>query len=143
MNISESDPALREIYKGTVDRLPKNGNPDELSNPMIMATTDLSGAFCKMLLEKEKAVSPGRRILFGDVNFKRGPSQFIDGIRHAMLDHLANSFWYRDATLTEKASLSKTMAAAAKGAPDTAEETVSVLQLLCTTYATSLAFFVK
>ncbi len=143
MNLSESDPALRDSYKAAIDRLPKNGTPDELSNPMIMASTDLGGVFCKAALDKEKALTPGRRVLFGDVNFRRGPSQFIDGVRNAMLDHLANAFWYRDATSAEKNSLSKTMAAAVQNNVDSADETVSILQILCTSYATSLAFFVK
>ncbi len=143
MHISDHDSELRDLYKLNVDRLPKRGTTDELNNAVILATTELGGAFCKKAIDREKVLSKGQRELFGDVDFKRGPSQFNDFIKGAMLDRMAVSFWQRNIADAEKVSLAKMIVETAKGSDDTPEQTITVLQIVCTGYATSLAFLVK
>src|SRR5688572_9189629 len=63
------DKELMDLYKLNMDRLPKNGLPEELSSSVVLAATELSGAFCKKTIDREKVLAPGARILFGDVNF--------------------------------------------------------------------------
>jgi len=142
-HIKDHDPELRELMRLNADRVPRKGTPEELSNGTILATTELGGAFCKKSLASEKTLPRGQRYLFGDVDFKRGPSQFNDFLKGAMLDHLAVSFWQRNITDDEKTPLSKMIADAVAKGPETPDETVNVLQLVCVSYATSLGFLAK
>lgn len=141
--VSEKDTELRELFRLNADRLPKRGAPEELSNGVIMATTELGGTFCKKTIARESALPVGQRMLFTDVNFKRGPSQFGDYATRQIINRLGLAFWQRDVTEDEAMSIAKTMALATDKKADTQEETAKVLQVVCTTYATSLAFLAK
>jgi hypothetical protein len=141
--VSAGDSDLSELYKLNVGRLPKAGNPEELSNGVILGATELGGAFCKKALDREVAQSPGQRMLFGSVNFKRGPSQFGDFLKGKFLDEMAVAFWQRNITEAEKTKLSDVMNKTIEKDEDTPENTVSLMQVMCTSYATSLAFLVK
>jgi hypothetical protein len=138
-----SDQELRDLLKANQDRLPKTGAPEELSNSGVLAATELGGMFCRKALNKETTQSAGSRILFTNVDFNRGPSQFTEFKREALLDHLATLFWQRNITAAEKTSLATMMTKSADSGPDSKEETVNLMQTLCGTYASSLAFLVK
>lgn len=138
-----NDSELRELYKLNVNRLPKAGAAEEMSNGVVLGTTELGGAFCKKALDRDMALPAGQRILFGLVNFKRGPSQFGDFLKGQFFDQMAVSYWQRNVTEEEKVKLSNLMAETIKGSPDSVEETYALMQIMCTTYATSLAFLVK
>jgi hypothetical protein len=137
------DKELRDLYKLNINRLPKSGETDEMTNGVVLATTELGGAFCKKALIRDMALPQGGRILFGLVNFKRGPSQFSDFLREEFIDQMGVQFWQRDVTAAEKAMMSKIMTDVIKNSPDSTDETATLMQVMCTTYATSLAFLVK
>jgi len=142
-NIDPKSPDLLELYKANKDRLPASGLPSELSSPVVLALTELSGAFCKKALDREKALKPGERILFPNVNFKVGPSQFQKFRKTEISQHLAQLFWQREATDKELNSLSKHIDRLGSSQPYNPAETEQLLHILCTTYGTSLAFLVK
>lgn len=141
--VNGRDKDIADVYRLVVDRLPKAGTPDELSSAVILAATEVSGMFCKKAIDSEKAVSHGERILFGDIDFARGPSQFTDYLKSVVNDHLALAFWQRNANAAEKQALSKVITDASKGSAETGAETEKVMHVLCTAYATSLAFLAK
>lgn len=141
--VSAGDQELRDLYKLNVNRLPKAGSTEEMSNGVVLGATELGGAFCKKALAREMAQPAGRRILFGIVNFNRGPSQLGDFLRGEFFDSMAIAFWQRNVTEEEKVKLSAVMNDVIKGSADSAEETAMLMQIMCTTYATSLAFLVK
>lgn len=142
-NISDKDTELREIYRLNEDRLPKGGVPEELSSGVVMAATELGGLFCKRAIVRESALPVGQRTLFADVNFKRGPSQFGEFTSRQLINRMALAFWQRDVKEAEATSIAKTLSASVDATKDTVEETQSVLQVVCTTFATSLAFLAK
>jgi hypothetical protein len=141
--LDANDQTLRDIYRLNIDRLPKTGAPEELSNTVIMGTTELGGIFCKQTLDREKTLPRGQRQLFADVNFARGPRQFDDYSRGLIFNDLGMAFWQRNATDAEKKALSKAIDTAVTKNSDDTDETVKLLQVICTTYASSLAFLVK
>lgn len=141
--VPAGDPDITELYKLNAGRLPKAGNPEELSNGVILGATELGGVFCKKALEREVAQSPGQRLLFGSVNFKRGPSQFGDFLRVKFLDEMAVNFWQRNITEAEKIKLSELIDRTIAKDNDIPQNTVSLMQVMCTSFATSLAFLVK
>ena len=138
------DQTLRDLYRFNIDRLPKLGLPAELSSDVVLATTELGGAFCKQAVVQEKALPRGQRLLFGYVDFARGPSQFTTFLKETLADHLAQIFWQRNVLTPEVAVIGgiidKTIAA---GGTDTPEATESLMHSLCTTYASSISFLVK
>ena len=138
------DQTLRDLYRFNVDRLPKLGLPAELSSDVVLATTELGGAFCKQAVVQEKALPRGQRLLFGYVDFARGPSQFTTYLKEMVADHLAQIFWQRNVLTPEVAVIGtiidKTIAA---GGTDTPEATEALMHSLCTTYASSISFLVK
>ena len=140
--VDGSKQELRDLFKLNADRLPKTGAPEELSSSVVLAATELSGAFCKQVITNEKVVSHGQRILFGDVDFNKGPSQFNGILKPILIDHLAIEFWAREASAPEKQVLDRVINSASKG-DDTPAMTEKVMLVVCTTYATSLAFLLK
>jgi hypothetical protein len=141
--VDANDLELKTLFKLNETRLPKYGTPEELSNNVILGATELGGAFCKKSITREILLPFGQRTLFKLVNFKRGQSQFSPFLRDQIMDHLAVSFWQRDMTAAEKLKVATTMSRITAGAEDNADATVNYLQILCSTYATSLAFLVK
>lgn len=135
---------LAELYRLNMDRLPKYGLPEELSSSTVLAATEISGAYCKKAIDREKVLPEGERMLFADIDFTQGPSQFTSFLRETAIDRLAIMFWQRNATEAEIASLSETiLSASMDGSKDLPAETEKVLQVLCTTVGTSLAFLTK
>src|SRR5690606_3266031 len=111
----------------------KTGSPGELSSAAVLSMTELGGAFCKKAIDREKDQSIGERLLFYDVDFSRGPTQFTSFLRERLAENLAQSFWQRNITEGEKAAISQIIFNASKAGTDTTAETLNVLQVLCAT----------
>ena len=143
MGVDGRDAELQELLKLNIDRLPKYGVVEEMNSPVVLAATEISGAFCKKAITREKAVSHCERILFADADFTRGPKQFSSVIKVAMIENLANLFWQRNSTEAETQVLSEIITKASVGSDETPADTERVLQVLCSSFATSLNFLVK
>lgn len=139
----EGDTELLELFKLTKDRLPRAGVPQEFGSPVVLGMTELAGGFCKKAIAREKAQSYGERLLFSDIDFARGTNQFSDFLVGKLADQLAISFWQREAKVSEKMALSKMISDLSTGDPMAVVETEELLQVVCTTFGTSLAFLVK
>ena len=141
--LSEKDTELKELYRLNADRFPKLGQPEELSNSVILASTELGGAFCSRTVLREKDQSRGQRILFSDVDFKQGPSQFRGFSGEKLLSQLALAYWQRNLQEPERQSLLMTVDKTIRAGTDTPQDTLKFLQVICTVYATSLSFLSK
>lgn len=139
----EQDSEIQGIFKQNVDRFPRQGLPAEFSNNVVLGMTELGGLFCKRLVDKEKLIPASQRIMFGDVNFKKGPSQFTSGVQEKMFENLALNIWQRDVTADELATLGGGIRAMAATGADSVDLTVQTAQVICTTYVSSLSFLVK
>lgn len=133
---------IQELYRLNKDRLPRLGIPQEFSSSTVLAMTELGGAFCNKVVQKEKTLSVGERVLFSDIDFARGPSQFSTFLINKMSEQMSNLFWMRSARDSEKAAVGKMIQEAGRD-DDSVAQTEKVLQLICTTYATSLSFLTK
>ena len=140
--VAPQDVEAREAYRINIDRLPKTGVTDELSSPVILAATELSGVFCSKAISREQKQTPGERQLFPQIDFQTGPSQFSDYLIDILAQDLALNFWQRNAKPEEIISVLELIKESSVGAMTTSD-TENILQILCTTYATSLAMLVK
>ncbi|MDZ4660487.1 MAG: hypothetical protein SGJ18_02590 [Pseudomonadota bacterium] len=141
--VDGKDGTLQEIFRLSKERLPRNGTADELNSPAVLAMTELSGAFCKKAIDREKILTKGERILFLDIDFELGPIQFSDYLVERISNHLSRLFWNRDINPQEATVMVKLVSEAGAANQYSKIETENVLHILCTTYATSLAFLVK
>jgi hypothetical protein len=142
MGVDASDSDLQGLYRVIKDRLPKYGLPQEFTNGTVLAMTELSGFFCKKAIAREVEQTYGERLMFSDVDFTRGPNQFSEFLIQRMGNRLGKMFWLRDLKDTEVAALT-TIASKATLNGDDPEETKKVLQVLCASFASSMAFLVK
>lgn len=142
MNVDGRDTELTDLYRLDKDRLPQTGSPQEFSSPTVLALTELGGAFCKKAIDAEKVVPLGERTLFSRIDFERGPEQFTGYLQEALFEDLSQAFWGRDIKDSEKIVLSKIMTDTLADLQSTTE-TEKVLEVVCTTYASSLAFVTK
>ena len=143
MQIDGKDRELQELYALNKSRLPKYGLPSEMNNAVVLATTELSGGFCKKAIDKEKTLEIGQRVLYKRIDFARGPIQFQSFIKEKLINELAMLFWLREAKPEEMSSLSASIDRLGEEAPNDLAQTENVLQVLCTGFGTSLAFLVK
>ena len=143
MDVDAKDADLKIIYERTKANLPTLGLTTELSSPMVLAMTELGGAFCGKAVEQERAKEFGERHLFKYIDFEHGPVQFQDFLKRRMTNHLAELFWKRPATEMEIQLISQHIDRLGETAPQATEETPKVLHVLCTTFATSLGFVIK
>jgi hypothetical protein len=141
--VSANDPDIHTLYLSDVKRLPQKGTPDEMSNNVVLAATEVGGLFCQKALAREQTQSASQRILFTNADFTRGPSQFDSYTQGQLFETLALAFWFRDVTDAEKQSLAKTLAGVIQNQTDTPDQTVRLMQLMCTVYASSVAALVK
>lgn len=141
--VDSKDADLLELYKLNVDRLPKLGVAGELSSNVVLATTELAGAFCKKALDKEKALPRGERNLYGPADLTRGPEQFTEYLKGVIVNRFAEQFWQRQATDSEKLVFSKAISKMTEKDPEDAAQTGNILHVLCATFGTSLAFLTK
>lgn len=142
--VEENDSDLQTIFNLVKDRLPKFGIPQEFSNNTVLAMTELSGHFCKKAITREENQTYGERLMFSDIDFTRGPSQFSDYLTGKVGQHLARMFWLRDLKDKELAAINTIITKATSvESEDSIDGTKKVLQILCATYASSMAFLVK
>lgn len=141
--VDSKDADLLELYKLNVDRLPKLGVAGELSSNVVLATTELAGAFCKKALDKEKALPRGERNLYGLADLTRGPEQFTEYLKGVIVNRFAEQFWQRQATDSEKQVFSKSISKMTEKDPEDEAQTGNILHVLCATFGTSLAFLTK
>ena len=137
------DAELTELFRVNVDRLPKVGEAGELSSNVVLAATELSGAFCKKALDREKALPRGERNLFGQVDLNRGPRQFTNYLKGRITEQYAQAFWLRAPSATEKEVLSQLIDRLRTNVTDSADETEKLLQVFCVSFGSSLAFLTK
>lgn len=94
-DVSANDPEIVNTFRFARDRLPLNGDVEELSSPMIMAATELAGAFCSKFVAQESNREPIERVLLASVDFSRGLNQFSDTERTRLLEDMSAHFWQR------------------------------------------------
>jgi hypothetical protein len=143
LNVSASDADVSAVYALVRDRLPKTGQAQEFSSSVVLATTELGGAFCKKAITLEKAMPFGERNLFYNIDFDYGPFQLSGYETEVLAKNLANAFWQRDLTQDERKVIYKLVDTASNEDLTSPEATEVVLRSICTTFATSLAFLTK
>jgi len=137
LGIPGSDPDTTALFQQNIGRLPKAGTPNELSNNVVLAVTELGGLFCQKAVARESAIPAGQRNLFGSIDFSKDYSQFDDYTVGKFTEDLAMAFWQRDVKDAEKAALAKAIKTASPGPVD------KIAQVVCTIYATSLPTLVR
>lgn len=142
-NIDENDADMKTVFSLVKDRLPRAGSPQEFNSPSLMALTELSGAFCQKAVQREKVLTPGERTLFSDINFARGPVQFSSYLGEVLSKRMSRIFWQREVKAEEIAMIEQLIFETAKEDTVSLVETEKVLQSVCTTFASSLAFATK
>lgn len=141
--VSATDAEIQAIYRSVKERLPLHGKVEELSSPMVLASTELSGIFCSRVLEREVAQGPGERVFFRYVDFKKGSTQFSSGDLERVIDDIAIGFWQRPVTEAEKEALLASFTGAIGSHKSSPGALRNAFQVICTLFATSLEFFVK
>jgi hypothetical protein len=139
--VNHRDTDIQAIYQRVRTRLPLAGAVDEMSSPMILAVTELAGAFCDKMIKSDAEVDDrSLRRVHTQVEFRRGPSGLTDAILAATAREYAELFWQRPATATEARMLEEALQTARTQATGmSAAETVEVLKVGCAIAATSLA----
>jgi hypothetical protein len=143
LRVNRHDPALAPIYLSSVDRLPAQGRLGELTTPMVMALTEMSGSFCAKAVTKEAGMPSNARTLFPEIRFDDGMAQLSPHGRIELIQRLASKFWARAANAEELAVLTRSLEDWIRGRDADAAATPVILQELCTAYATSLGYLVK
>lgn len=140
--VSSFEPDVDAVYKRVVSRLPLKGEVEEFSSPMLLALTELSGTFCKKLVDREVKLAPAERRFFPSVDFKKGPSQFNAADKQSLVEDMALQFWQRSPTPNETKLLLQTIqefGPATTGYGDTQ----NLLVVICTQLGTSIGFVVQ
>ena len=143
LQVNQNDPDLRAVYRGVVDRLPLSGAVSEFTSPMLLAATELGGAYCGKAVDRDAKLPVFERVLFNGVYFDRGPGQFGAHQQRELLDAFARIFWVRSMALEEEKALLPTFQTWITGHENDVTYTPIVMKELCTTFATSLPFLVK
>jgi hypothetical protein len=141
--VSRADAGLRELVTRLQTRLPMHGTVEEISNPAVLALTEIAGAFCTRVIQNDAAISdPASRRIHRSVDFRLAPRSIPAATRAAVLRDYAQMFWQREATAEELSHLTELFEESAQAAPQTATGTLLALKTVCTTVASSLSFLV-
>lgn len=140
--VDKNDGDLQNAFGNIKDRLPKYGIPQEFSNNTVLAMIELSGHFCQKAIAREENQTYGERLMFSDIDFTRGPSQFSDFLVSRVGQQLASMFWLRDIKQKEIEAMISLVAKSANG-DDSIAALKNLLQIICASYASSMAFLVK
>lgn len=130
---------LQMVYLNTKDQLPRFGYPQEFSSSVVLATSELSGAYCQKMVEREMALGFAERTFFSEVDFELGPKQFSNYVLRSILEPFSILFWQRELRSKEKEVFSNIVAEFNSDGPELKQETVKLLQTICTLFATSLS----
>jgi hypothetical protein len=137
------DAEIQQAYREARTRLPRYGRIDEVSSPMLLAVTSLSGSFCKKMIAVDAArTDPAQRRAHRQVNFAQGPAGLSAAIKGSVAAEYAKLFWQRDPTSAEITMLTTAMDESAATVGTTAADTQKVLKVACTAVAASLESFV-
>ena len=134
---------IQLAFNNIKDRLPKYGIPQEFSNNTVLAMIELSGYFCKKVIMREENQPHGERLIFSDIDFTRGPLQFSDFLIAKISRQLATIFWLRDVKQKEIEAMTSLIAKATVVEDDSVDALRHVLQMICASYASGMAFLVK
>lgn len=130
---------LREEYEGLKSRLSKTGRVEDVTQSLLLATTQLAAGFCGQLIQQESRMSASARKIFGAVDFSKGPSQFVSAeSRTSLLKPMSNAFWQRDPSSEELGVSARLHDQLVEGQPDVAAKTIVYLNVACTSALASL-----
>ncbi len=138
-----NDLDIQAAFGNIKDRLPKYGIPQELSNNTVLAMIELSGYFCKKAIEREENQTYGERLLFSDIDFTRGSEQFSNFLVSKLSQQFSTMFWLRDVRQKEVEAMITLVAKSSVADEDSIDATKQILQMICASYASSMAFIVK
>lgn len=140
--VDAADTDVSAVYRRVLTRLPAKGTLDEMSSPMLLATTELAGAFCKAMVRQQSQLPSGLRLYFNNVDFKKDKRQFTPALIETTIRELTQGFWQREPTPEEWNLLNEmakeTLAAAGTGIL----ETQNILAVHCLQLATSIGFLI-
>ena len=106
---------IRDFFQSNMSRLPKDGRPDEMSSPMLLASKALAGLFCKEFSRSQAGLQ----------------NQSFDSLTKV----LSNQFYNRDLTSIESTSLMKL-----KGELQPTRDSVFIV---CVAMTSSIEFLVQ
>ncbi|OQW52129.1 MAG: hypothetical protein A4S09_08955 [Proteobacteria bacterium SG_bin7] len=141
--VGADDVEIQLVFNNIKDRLPKYGIPQEFNNNTVLAMIELSGYFCKKAIAREENQTHGERLIFSDIDFTRGPSQFSDFLISRISQRLAVMFWLRDVKQKEIEVMNSLFAKSTSAQDDSIDALKNILQIMCANYASSMAFLVK
>lgn len=138
------DAEVNQAYQDAKNRLPRYGRIDEVSSPMLLAVTAVSGSFCKKMIAIDASIANRtNRRAHRMVDFTLGPSGMTSDIRRSVIQEYSRLFWQRDPVDSEIQTVLTTMADAATAIPTTTPaDTQKVLKVACTAVASSLESYI-
>lgn len=138
------DADLIAAYSGVRDGLPKFGNVDEFSAPMVMAVTQLASLFCNAMITSDAGLAdPSQRRAHKGVDFTKGMEAMTPAIRTSVLHSYTELYWQRDPTPDELKLLLSYMDTVSGADPKTTQGTTNALLLTCTLVSSSLDFLTR
>ncbi len=141
-NVSLKDPVVHETYLSARTRLPKYGDVEEVSSPMLMAVSALGGAFCQQMIEFDAKRDPVLRWAHKGFDFSPDKVVASEQQRRAVIDTYAELFWQRSPTPEEEQSLLTAMGNDATK-PLTLAARKQLLMVACSAVASSFEFILN
>ncbi len=137
-HVSPTDPDVKQTFEETKARLPKLGQVDEISSPMLLAATSLSGTCCKKMIASDAALPPAQRRAHHGIDFRDASLPFNRAARMNLVQEYANLFWHRAATDDELDSLLDVIGYDSEQRLLGLDERTKVLLMSCTATASSI-----
>jgi len=138
------DTAIKTYFDNVKLRLPKTGDVEEMSAPMLTGLTGLSGLFCERMIANDARIStPANRRAHRQVDFTKTPADMTEAIRQSVATEYARLFWQRDPTAAEQNLIVDLIGNAITTDDTTAAATPKILKIACTATATSLLAIVN
>ncbi len=136
--VPTSDPIVKQAFDDVKTRLPRHGQVSEVSSPMLLAATTLSGSFCKQMIQADSNLPQGQRRAHRGIDFSNASLAFNRASRMNQIQEYARLFWTRPATDAELDSLLEIIGYESEQRLLSLDERKKVLLMSCTATASSM-----
>ncbi len=136
--IPTTDAVVRQAFDDVKTRLPRQGQVSEVSSPMLLAATTLSGAFCKQMIQGDSVLASGQRRAHRGIDFSNASLAFNRAARMNQIQDYARLFWNRSASDSELDSLLEVIGYESEQRLLSLDERKKVLLMSCTATASSM-----